>query len=200
MAFCFTTMAWMPWWTHSCGWTLHRISLRKKWEILCIQCISVCLRTMSQNLGCSVQVLRRLSESECNELLASKRRSYSMKRYDRTRRMRITCGGQGDVSGHGHCRLQHAWNAMVEACWGLPIFAGPNGPNLILVIRMSIYDFLKAHTGSITNAIGAAYVGTRKIGKDMLQSQVTTKRQFRQKLERTSGILSHIQPPSMLAN
>lgn len=65
---------------------------------------------------------------------------------------------------------------------------------------MSIYDFLKAHTRSITNAIGAAYIGARKIGKVLLQSQVTTKRQFRQKLERTSGILSHIQPPSMLAN
>ena len=44
----------------------------------------------------------------------------------------------------------------------------------------------KAHTGSITKAI-MAYIGTR------LQSQVATKRQFRQKLERISGILSHIQ-------
>lgn len=35
--------------------------------------------------GEGFSAVERLSESECNELLASKRRSYSMKRYDRTR-------------------------------------------------------------------------------------------------------------------
>lgn len=38
-----------------------------------------------ENLQDSLGVAARLSESECNELLASKRRSYGMKRYDRTR-------------------------------------------------------------------------------------------------------------------
>lgn len=35
--------------------------------------------------GEGFSAVERLSESECNVLLASKRRSYSMKRYDRTR-------------------------------------------------------------------------------------------------------------------
>ena len=35
--------------------------------------------------GEGFSAIERLSESECNELLASKRRSYGMKRYDRTR-------------------------------------------------------------------------------------------------------------------
>lgn len=133
---------------------VNKLAARKWWHLNVIPLGSCFFNLFSHwILQDSLCVAARLSESECNELLASKRRSYGMKRYDRTRwdpvgmtgwpvyptspKRWVVNGHKQEILAETMCRLIWSKTSSLEVFIWLEVGASLSG----YVIRMSLNGF-----------------------------------------------------------